>query len=92
MADNEASSSFTVEQVAASGTVAQIAEFEAQRRSIIITNRDGADPVYLGPTAALATTSGYQLGAGEAITLDTKSAVWVLGSTAETIHVLKEYV
>jgi hypothetical protein len=78
-------------RITATSTPQLIEGLMRNRISMTITNRDAADPVYLSPTGGYGSATGYQLSAGESITLTTKAAVWVTGTTSEAVHVIKEY-
>ena len=65
----------------------------AQRLRVTLVNRDAANDVFISSNM-LDSSSGFQLSAGETITIETRDEIWAIcasGNTA-TLHVLQEFV
>lgn len=77
----------TVKQTSLNGTAAQIVAANANRASLIIENQDATNPVFLGTSAGVLTTTGIKLAAGASLTLSSSSDAW-FGITASATVVV----
>lgn len=69
----------------------QIAAPHHARTQLRVTNT-GTTTVYLGPAQSNCTvTSGYPLAPGEALTLETRAAVWAICADAGTLATLAQF-
>lgn len=71
----------------------QVIGFQPDRMTVTLRNDDDTNAVYIGGTAQqAASTSGYELAAGESITLETQAAIYVRSATGRIIvHFLIEF-
>lgn len=85
------STTFAVEAKSITSAVSLLTAAESNRLSITITNRDTADSVYIAEDSGLTAATGYEIGAGESFTIETRAEIWVIGTAAEPVDILKEY-
>lgn len=70
--------------VSVDGTAEIIKAANPRRESIVIQNVHATQVLYIGSDSSVALASGLKLIAGESIRLQTKSAIWGIGSGAAT--------
>lgn len=62
------------------------------RPSQVAINNKGTASIYLGTDNTVTTGNGYEVGAGEKLTLDlfeTAAQVWAIAGSAQTVHTLQ---
>lgn len=83
--------SFSTQQVTVGvGGAQNIVQEKNNRRSMVITNMDAANTVYVGSNSAVSVVSGYPLIKGATLTLNVGSEVWACVSTnAVTVGIIE---
>jgi hypothetical protein len=79
-----ASSESTYGAVSVDATAEIIAAARPRRESIIIQNVHATQVLYVGNDANVTSSNGLKVIAGESVRLETKSAIWGVGSGAAT--------
>lgn len=84
------SAAFTVSVETVAVTSGELIANNEDRMSVIITNRDGTNSIFID--SGVATVAGsYEIAAGESLTLNCESQINAIASVENTsIHVLEE--
>lgn len=62
------------------------------RLRVTITNRDAANSIFIGSSLEVTTATGYEIAAGESLTLETRAPVYAIAETAAvTVGLLTEF-
>ena len=87
-----ASTEFVPEQSFVDTVARMILSRQADRLRVTIYNRHASQNLFVGNGPELTVSDGFQVGAGESITLATSAPVWAIGSGAgTTFHLLTEF-
>ncbi len=87
---SDVSSKIEVETFTLTTAPQKLGSYDVTRTAITIVNRSGANSIYIGPGSA--TSSDFEIAAGEALTINTRAEVWGVGTSSEDVRVLREFV
>lgn len=70
--------------VAVAATATLIVAARSRRESVVIQNNHASQTLHLGTDSSVTTSTGFKLAAGGSVALNTKGAVYGIGSGAAT--------
>ena len=80
----------TWQEAVAAGTVRMIAGRNNARNSIVILNT-GTDTIYVGSSESVASYTGFPVGAGGTLSLNTEDAVYAYAAAQQTVACIEEF-
>lgn len=83
---------FYTNQVALAATPKPLLNARSSRRRVVVKNHDASIIIYVGPTSAVSSSTGFEVKAGESVALYTTAAVWAIAASGTpTAGYVEEY-